>query len=158
MKKEDKNNKNQLSTDSSLSKEKAKETAHKELIQESWYRCEKFGLDHSSQPDFAALPKGIFEANWHDIALQAFYQGVIATIVQMIIYVKAVQKIGPSQMGAVMSIVPVISGISAIVLFNELITLGFVVGLVLVSVGAWLAHSRYLERSRDRRNNLSIPL
>jgi len=59
VKKEDKNNKNQLSTDSSLSKEKAKETAHKELIQESWYRCEKFGLDHSSQPDFAALPKGI---------------------------------------------------------------------------------------------------
>ncbi|WP_191603496.1 sigma-54-dependent Fis family transcriptional regulator [Marinomonas algicola] len=48
-----------MSTDSSLSKEKAKETAHKELIQESWYRCEKFGLDHSSQPDFAALPKGI---------------------------------------------------------------------------------------------------
>lgn len=107
---------------------------------------------------FAALPKGIFEASWHDIALQAFYQGVIATIVQMIIYVKAVQKIGPSQMGAVMSIVPVISGISAIVLFNELLTLGFVVGLVLVSVGAWLAHSRYLERSMDRRNNLSIPL
>ncbi|MBR7888847.1 sigma-54-dependent Fis family transcriptional regulator [Marinomonas sp. A79] len=31
---------------------------HKERIQASWYRCEQFGLDHTSQPDFAALPKG----------------------------------------------------------------------------------------------------
>ena len=32
---------------------------HKEHIQASWYRCEQFGLDHSSRPDFATLPKGI---------------------------------------------------------------------------------------------------
>ncbi|WP_442919205.1 sigma-54-dependent Fis family transcriptional regulator [Marinomonas sp. BSi20584] len=31
---------------------------HKERIQASWYRCEQFGLDHSSSPDFATLPKG----------------------------------------------------------------------------------------------------
>ncbi|RCW95459.1 sigma-54-dependent Fis family transcriptional regulator [Marinomonas foliarum] len=31
---------------------------HKERIQASWYRCEQFGLDHSSRPDFATLPKG----------------------------------------------------------------------------------------------------
>ncbi|GGX74646.1 sigma-54-dependent Fis family transcriptional regulator [Saccharospirillum salsuginis] len=31
---------------------------HKEVIQESWYRCEQFGLEHGSQPDFATLPKG----------------------------------------------------------------------------------------------------
>ena len=33
-------------------------STHKEQIQASWYRCEQFGLDHSSQPDFASLPKG----------------------------------------------------------------------------------------------------
>ena len=92
------------------------------------------------------LPKAIAVASWTDILLQAFYQGIMATIVQMIFYVKAVQKIGPSNMGAVMSIVPVISGLAAIVLFNELVTVELVMGLVLVSLGAWLAHSRYLER------------
>ncbi|RBP83752.1 sigma-54-dependent Fis family transcriptional regulator [Marinomonas rhizomae] len=38
--------------DSSLSQ------THKERIQASWYRCEQFGLDHSSRPDFATLPRG----------------------------------------------------------------------------------------------------
>ncbi|WP_428981139.1 sigma-54-dependent Fis family transcriptional regulator [Marinomonas phaeophyticola] len=57
--KEEKNNKNQHSNENSSEDKTGKATAHKELIQASWYRCEKFGLDHSSQPDFATLPKGI---------------------------------------------------------------------------------------------------
>lgn len=32
--------------------------SHKERIQASWYRCEQFGLEHGSRPDFATLPKG----------------------------------------------------------------------------------------------------
>lgn len=92
------------------------------------------------------LPKALSQAGWSDILLQAFYQGIMATIIQMIFYVKAVQKIGPSEMGAVMSIVPVISGIAAIIVFNELLTVELVIGLVLVSLGAWLAHSRYFGR------------
>jgi transcriptional regulator of acetoin/glycerol metabolism len=31
---------------------------HKDVIQESWYRCEQYGLEHGSRPDFATLPKG----------------------------------------------------------------------------------------------------
>ena len=31
---------------------------HKELIQASWYRCEQFGLEHGSRPDFSSLAKG----------------------------------------------------------------------------------------------------
>ena len=102
------------------------------------------------------LPKAIAVASWTDILLQAFYQGIMATIVQMIFYVKAVQKIGPSNMGAVMSIVPVISGLAAIVLFNELVTVELVMGLVLVSLGAWLAHSRYLERKSIFKKSLEV--
>lgn len=92
------------------------------------------------------LPKAIAVASWTDILLQAFYQGIMATIVQMIFYVKAVQNIGPSNMGAVMSIVPVISGVAAIVIFNEPVTMELIMGLVLVSLGAWFAHSRYVAR------------
>jgi transcriptional regulator of acetoin/glycerol metabolism len=32
--------------------------SHKDVIQESWYRCEQYGLEHGSQPDFATLPRG----------------------------------------------------------------------------------------------------
>ena len=94
----------------------------------------------------AFLPKALSQASWTDILLQAFYQGIMATIIQMIFYVKAVQKIGPSEMGAVMSIVPVISGIAAIVIFNEPVSEALIMGLILVSLGAWLAHSRLLNR------------
>ena len=77
----------------------------------------------------------------------------MATIVQMIFYVKAVQRIGPSEMGAVMSIVPVISGIAAIVIFNEHVSIELILGLMFVSLGAWLAHSRYFERKMSLKND-----
>ena len=93
------------------------------------------------------LPKAISVSLWQDVLIQAFYQGFIATIVQMVWYVKAVQMIGPSSVGALMSIVPVLSGISAIFIFDESVTLALIVGLLLVSLGAWLAHSRFLKPS-----------
>ncbi|MEH6450253.1 MAG: DMT family transporter [Oleispira sp.] len=104
----------------------------------------------------AFLPKALSQASWSDILLQAFYQGIMATIIQMIFYVKAVQKIGPSEMGAVMSIVPVISGIAAIVIFNEPVSEALIMGLVLVSLGAWLAHSRLLNRKKSLNESLKI--
>ncbi|MFT6188746.1 MAG: drug/metabolite transporter (DMT)-like permease [Oleispira sp.] len=99
------------------------------------------------------LPKALSSASWSDIGLQAFYQGIMATIVQMIFYVKAVQRIGPSEMGAVMSIVPVISGIAAIVIFNEHVSIELISGLMCVSLGAWLAHSRYFGRKMSFQND-----
>lgn len=62
MENKDKNNKNQkldASTTEASSATEGLSKDHKELIQASWYRCEQFGLDHSSQPDFSTLPKGI---------------------------------------------------------------------------------------------------
>lgn len=38
---------------------------HKEVIQDSWFRCEQFGLEHGSQPDFATLPASEL-ADLHD--------------------------------------------------------------------------------------------
>jgi len=104
----------------------------------------------------AFLPKAFSQASWTDILLQAFYQGVMATIIQMILYVKAVQKIGPSEMGAMMSIVPVISGIAAIVIFDEQISEALIIGLVLVSLGAWIAHSRLFKRKNMLNESLKI--
>jgi transcriptional regulator of acetoin/glycerol metabolism len=44
--------------DTALNQIAGQKQDHKERIQDSWYRCEQFGLDHSSRPDFATLPKG----------------------------------------------------------------------------------------------------
>jgi len=92
-------------------------------------------------------PKAISVRLWDVIAVQAFYQGFLATIVQVIFYVKAVQLIGPSSMGAMMAIVPFVSGISALFIFDESFSLTLMFGLMLVSFGAWFAHSRFLFKS-----------
>ncbi len=91
------------------------------------------------------LPKNISTELWDDILLQAFYQGVMATIVQMIFYVKAVQAIGPSSMGAMMAMVPVLAGVAAVFVLDEPASFELLSGLVLVSVGAWIAHSQWLQ-------------
>jgi len=101
------------------------------------------------------LPKKLTMVLLPDIALQAFYQGFLATIVQMILYVRAVQIIGPSSMGSMMAIVPLISGISALFIFNEVATMELVSGLILVSMGAWLAHKKWFKTSSSNINATS---
>jgi len=92
-------------------------------------------------------PKAINVQLWEVIAVQAIYQGFLATIVQVVFYVKAVQLIGPSSMGSMMAIVPLVSGISALFIFDEPFSLTLMFGLMLVSFGAWFAHSRFLFKS-----------
>jgi drug/metabolite transporter (DMT)-like permease len=88
------------------------------------------------------LPKNIAFNLWQDIALQAFYQGFMATIVQMIFYVKAVRLLGPSAMGSMMAIVPLISGLGALYFFAEPLTSTLIIGLVSVSIGAIIVHTK----------------
>jgi drug/metabolite transporter (DMT)-like permease len=91
----------------------------------------------------AFAPKQFSLELWRDIALQSFYQGFLATVVQMLLYVKAVQLIGPSSMGAVMAIVPIVSGIGAIYLFNESASSTLIIALFLVSIGSLLVHYQF---------------
>ncbi|NRA85101.1 MAG: DMT family transporter [Gammaproteobacteria bacterium] len=100
----------------------------------------------------AFLPKNISMILLPDIVVQAFYQGFMATIVQMIFYVRAVQSIGPSSMGAMMAVVPLLSGVSAIFIFNEVASLALISGLILVSIGAWLAQKKWLKTSNSNIN------
>ena len=88
---------------------------------------------------------------WRDVALQSFYQGFLATIVQMMLYVRAVQIIGAASMGTMMAMVPIISGVSALYLFDEPATLALVVAMTLVSSGVWLCHSRYLSQLKNKQ-------
>ncbi len=72
---------------------------------------------------------------WPQLLLQGFYQGVLASIVQMLLFVKAVEKIGAANMGAMMGLVPVMAGTASIFIFSEPVTLILVFGLLLVSTG-----------------------
>lgn len=85
------------------------------------------------------LPKQITTTDWPDILLQAFYQGVIATVVAMLLYLRAVVSIGPAAMGALMALVPVVSALLAIPLLQEPISFQAGLALLFASIGSVLA-------------------
>lgn len=89
-------------------------------------------------PYFLVLPQGLAGVSWQTIAVQAVYQGILATIVQMLFYVRAVQLLGASRMGALMALVPVLVGVLAVPVFGEVITPGSFIGIVLGFSGAVL--------------------
>lgn len=86
------------------------------------------------------MEKHISLQHWQHIALQAFYQGFMATIVQMLCYVQAVRYIGPANMGSMMAMVPLLAGFSAIALYDEPLTGALLACLFLVSSGVWAAN------------------
>lgn len=88
---------------------------------------------------FLWLPKQISMTGWPEILLQAFYQGVIATVIAMLLYLRAVATMGPASMGALMALVPVVSALLAVPLLQESISLPTGFALFFASVGSVLA-------------------
>ncbi len=88
---------------------------------------------------WSLLPRQLLAAPWHEWLLQGFYQGVIATVVAMLLYLRAVSRIGPAAMGALMALVPVVSGFAAVLLLAEALTWQEVAALLITSAGALLA-------------------
>ncbi|EAT13209.1 DMT family transporter [Bermanella marisrubri] len=93
-------------------------------------------------------PKNIDVAGANSILLQMFYQGFLATIVQLYFYGRAVAVLGASGMGSLMALVPVIAGVSAIFVFDEPVTLYLIVGLCVVTIGAWLTQLEKIQWKR----------
>lgn len=89
-------------------------------------------------------PKNIAWHLWPEMSLQMFYQGFLATIVQMLLYVRAVALIGAASMGALMALVPIFAGIAALILFSEPASVSLLMGLLCVALGAWLNHSTWV--------------
>jgi drug/metabolite transporter (DMT)-like permease len=88
------------------------------------------------------LPKNISADLLHDIGIQVVYQGFLATIVQLLFYVRAVQLIGAANMGSMMAIVPVLAGFSAIYIFDERLSMELIFALLCVSFGVWIANAK----------------
>lgn len=107
---------------------------------------------------FLWLPKNILTASGHDIALQAIYQGVLANVVQMFLYIKAVHYLGASRVGMLMAFVPVLSGLAAVPLLHEALTASVALGLALVSVGVFFSQKRYTRSPPEQRNFLALKI
>ncbi|UTW10773.1 DMT family transporter [Marinobacterium rhizophilum] len=86
------------------------------------------------------LSPGLGEHSWALILGQGFYQGVLATIVQMVFYVRAVQLLGATRMGALMALVPAIAAGLAVPLFGETLTPVLLLSIGLVMLGALLGN------------------
>ena len=84
------------------------------------------------------LPKAMDVTPWHDIALQGFYQGLMAPVIQMILYARTVKLLGPTRMGLFMAFVPVTVGLAAVPVLGEKLTPLICLGLLFVCKGAWI--------------------
>jgi drug/metabolite transporter (DMT)-like permease len=93
---------------------------------------------------FLFLPKNIQEVPLQTVALQAIYQGVLATTVQMVLFVKTVALIGPTRLGTLMALIPALAGLAAVPLLNEPLSPWVMTGLLLVGAGAWLSNHRFI--------------
>jgi drug/metabolite transporter (DMT)-like permease len=91
---------------------------------------------------FLFLPKQIMAAPLSAIAMQSFYQGFMAVIVAMILYIRAIIALGPSKVGLCMAMVPAISGVGASLLLDEPLSLLVGMGLALTSLGAWIGNKK----------------
>lgn len=84
------------------------------------------------------LPSQISTTAVNFIALQVLYQGILASVVQMLLFFRAVSLIGPSRVGMLMALVPVIAGVAAVPILGETLSAYLLAGLLLVAAGAGL--------------------
>ena len=93
------------------------------------------------------LPHNLAAASLSTIALQAAYQGVLAVIVAMMFFMRAVAILGPPKVGTLMALIPAVAGTAAAPLLGEPLSPWLMAGLVLVSLGAWVgSQTRFFVR------------
>lgn len=85
------------------------------------------------------LPKNLDAAGPLWLAGQGLYHGVVTTVVVMWLYLRAQERLGPARLGALMAVVPALSGGAASLLLGEAMTPALAAALVCASAGAWLA-------------------
>jgi len=87
------------------------------------------------------LPKHLSNVALMTIAIQALYQGLLAIVVQMPLYVGAVRLIGATRLGTLMALVPALAGFAAVPILGEPLSGWTTAGLLLVTGGAWLCNA-----------------
>ncbi|MFB9885350.1 DMT family transporter [Balneatrix alpica] len=81
---------------------------------------------------------------WQDVLLQGVYQGVIATVLAMVLYLQAIKHLGATQMGMMMGLIPPFSALLAVPILGEGWSWATAMGLVLVLGGVIQANKQAL--------------
>jgi drug/metabolite transporter (DMT)-like permease len=95
----------------------------------------------------------LIEAPLADVALQALFQGILVTIVSLLLYGRALAILGASAGAAVGALVPVLSALFAIPLLGEWPSETDGVGIVAIAAGVYLASGGGARRSIGQRNH-----
>jgi drug/metabolite transporter (DMT)-like permease len=85
------------------------------------------------------LPKAVADVPVAMLVLQGLYQGLAATIIAMLLFLKAVAVLGAQRTGSLIALVPVLAGMAAAPLLDEALSGWLIAGLMLVSAGAFVA-------------------
>ena len=85
---------------------------------------------------FTVLPSNLSTAPINEIWLQVGYQGILAAVVQLLLYVKAAKTIGANNMAVTMAFVPVLAALLAVPVLGENLNLFIGLSLLCVTGGA----------------------
>ncbi|GHU28376.1 membrane protein [Betaproteobacteria bacterium] len=85
------------------------------------------------------LPKELSNAPLSAIIIQGAFQGLSATILAMLTYLKSLELLGPDRTASFLALVPLVVGILAVPLLNEPLTPWLGSGIVFVSLGSYVA-------------------
>ena len=89
------------------------------------------------------LPHGLATTPWSAIIGQTLYQGIVVSIISLVAYSRAVQILGASLGASFASLVPVLAMLAAIPLLGEMPGTSDVIGIVVITVGVFLASGAY---------------
>lgn len=89
-----------------------------------------------------------------DLTIQVIFQGIVVTIISLVLYCRAVLILGASTGSAFGAMVPALSAVLAIPLLGEWPTASGWVGIVLISAGVYLASEGPLPAIRHPSSSL----
>jgi drug/metabolite transporter (DMT)-like permease len=90
-----------------------------------------------------------------DLAIQVIFQGIVVTIISLVLYCRAVLILGASRGSAFGALVPALSAVLAIPLTGERPTASGWVGIVLISAGVYLASGGPLPAMRHASSTMA---
>lgn len=99
------------------------------------------------------LPSNLAQAPLSEIYLQAIYQGTLAAVVQLLLYVKAAKTIGANNMAVTMAFVPVIAALLAVPVLDEDFSIFIAVSLLCVTGGAIYGNIQGNKKNRNDELN-----
>lgn len=91
-------------------------------------------------PLWAFFPSGLLASRYHDMAVQAFYQGVIVNVVALMCVAYAIRHLGTITVSLFMSFVPVTTAVLAWIVLGEALHSWEIAGILGCSLGLlWYA-------------------